>query len=171
MALFQKLYRLESTQFLPISLEEAWEFFSSPSNLKEITPDHMGFHITSEGDEKMYPGMLITYIVKPLLGIKMRWCTEITQVKEKKYFIDEQRFGPYNLWHHQHHFSEVDGGVEMMDIVHYGLPFGILGQMANKLMVKKQLKGIFEYRAQAVNRIWPSQRPINESYTLKFSAN
>ena len=171
MALFQKLYRLESKQFLPISLEEAWEFFSSPSNLKKITPSHMGFHVTSDNKEKMYPGMLITYIVKPLFGIKMRWCTEITQVKDKKYFIDEQRFGPYNLWHHQHHFNEVDGGVEMTDIVHYGLPLGIIGQMANSLMVKNQIKDIFQYRVQAVDKIWPTQVSNSENYTLKFSAN
>ncbi len=156
MTLFQKLYRLETKQFLPISITEAWDFFSSPENLKEITPDHMGFHITSRPAKKMYPGMLITYIVTPLLGIKMRWCTEISQVVENEYFIDEQRFGPYNMWHHQHHFKVVDGGVEMTDIVHYGIPFGILGQLANWLFVKKQLKEIFDYRKKAVEKKWPT---------------
>lgn len=169
MALFQKLYKLETKQFLPISLEDAWDFFSSPENLKEITPDHMGFFITSENPKKMYPGMLITYIVTPLFGIKMRWCTEITQVEDKKYFIDEQRFGPYNMWHHQHHFKEVDGGVEMMDIVHYGIPLGILGQIANSILVKKQLKGIFDYRAQAVEKIWPTKSIKNQEYSMVFS--
>ena len=171
MALFQKLFRLESTQFLPISIEKAWEFFSSPDNLKEITPDHMGFNITSDNKGKMYPGMLITYIVSPLLGIKMRWCTEITQVVEHKYFIDEQRFGPYNLWHHQHHFNEVEGGVEMTDIVHYGIPFGIIGQMANSILVKKQLTEIFSYRIEAVNKLWPSNSSKANRNTIEFFNN
>lgn len=171
MTLFQKLFKLESKQFLPITLEEAWDFFSSPDNLKKITPDHMGFFITSENQGKMYPGMLITYIVTPLLGIKMRWCTEITQVEEKKYFIDEQRFGPYKMWHHQHHFKEVAGGVEMTDIVHYGIPLGILGQLANKLFVRNQLEEIFEYRAQAVKKIWPTRLVKEKEFTLAFSDN
>jgi len=156
MALFQKLYRLETEQFLPISIEKAWGFFSSPDNLKEITPDHMGFNITSKSGDKMYPGMLITYVVTPLLGIAMRWCTEITHVKHHAYFIDQQRFGPYNMWHHQHHFEEVDGGVMMRDIVNYGIPLGILGQMANSMLVKKQLTEIFQYRINAVEKLWPN---------------
>lgn len=168
MALFQKLYRLESKQFLPIPIDEAWRFFSSPENLKEITPDHMGFNITSKRYEKMYPGMLITYVVTPLLGIKMRWCTEISQVVENQYFIDEQRFGPYNLWHHQHIFEEVEGGVEMTDIVHYGIPMGILGQWANTLFVKKQLTEIFRYRGEAINTKWPSSHPKTNEATIAF---
>ena len=171
MALFQKLFRLESKQFLPISIEKAWDFFSSPENLKEITPDHMGFHITSNNQRKMYPGMLITYIVSPLLGIKMRWCTEITQVVEHKYFIDEQRFGPYNLWHHQHHFKVVEGGVEMTDIVHYGIPLGILGQIANSIFVKKQLAEIFTYRTEAVNKLWPTDSLNVDSNSIAFFEN
>lgn len=171
MTLFQKLYKLETKQLLPITLDEAWDFFSSPHNLKEITPDHMGFHITSGNQGKMYPGMLITYIVTPLLGIKMRWCTEITQVEKNKYFIDEQRFGPYNMWHHQHHFKEVEGGVEMTDIVHYGIPLGILGQVVNALFVKKQLKEIFDYRAKAVSKIWPDKKVAHKDFSLAFSAN
>ena len=155
MTLFQKLYKLETKQFLPTSMQEAWDFFSSPENLKEITPDHIGFHITSKSPKKMYPGMLITYVVTPLLGIKMRWCTEITQMVENKYFIDEQRFGPYNMWHHQHHFKEVEGGVEMTDIVTYGIPLGVLGQIANRIFVRKQLIEIFNYRSKAVEEKWP----------------
>jgi len=157
MAISQKLYRIETQQFIPISIDKAWDFFSSPENLKEITPDKMGFNITSKSADKMYPGMLITYIVTPLLGIRMRWCTEITHVKDIAYFIDQQRFGPYNMWHHQHHFEEVDGGVMMRDIVNYGVPLGILGQIANTIMVKSQLKEIFDYRIQAVEKRWPSK--------------
>lgn len=157
MAIFQKLYRIETEQFIPISIDEAWGFFSSPENLKEITPDHMGFNITSKSNEKMYSGMLITYVVTPLLGIGMRWCTEITHVKDKSYFIDQQRFGPYNMWHHQHHFEEVEGGVMMRDIVNYGVPFGILGQIANSILVKSQLKEIFDFRIKAVEKLWPAK--------------
>ena len=171
MTLFQKLYRLETKQFLPISMDEAWDFFSSPKNLKEITPDHMGFYITSKNPEKMYPGMLITYIVTPLLGIKMRWCTEITQVKENQYFIDEQRFGPYKMWHHQHHFKEVEGGVEMTDIVTYGIPLGIIGRIANRFFVRNQLKEIFSYREEAVQKKWPVKNIEKQKLELEFSSN
>ena len=155
MAIFQKLYRLEVEQFIPISIDEAWAFFSSPDNLKEITPPKMKFNITSKSSDVMYSGMLVTYIVSPLLGIKMRWCTEISHVEDKVYFVDQQKFGPYNMWHHQHHFEQVDGGVMMRDIVNYGVPFGVLGQMANTLFVKSQLKEIFEYRTKSVETKWP----------------
>ena len=143
-------YNLHAKQQLPISLEKAWEFFSSPKNLKEITPDYMGFHIRSEYDGKMYPGQIIEYTVKPVLGIPMYWMTEITQVKELEFFIDEQRVGPYSMWHHQHFFKEIEGGVEMEDIVHYRLPLGPLGSFAHALFVKKQLQGIFDYRKKVL---------------------
>ena len=101
-----KVYRLDTAQQLPCDLDTAWNFFSSPVNLKQITPEYMGFDITSDlGDGKMYPGQIITYIVKPILGIPLRWITEITHVKDLEYFVDEQRFGPYSLWHHQHWFE------------------------------------------------------------------
>lgn len=147
---------LKRTQHLPITLQQAWDFFSSPNNLKEITPDHMGFlvHTPAEQLEKMYAGQLISYTVKPILGIPIKWTTEITHVEEGKYFVDEQRFGPYKLWHHQHHFEEVNDGVLMTDLVHYMLPLGPLGWIARKLFVKKQLDDIFDYRVEAVNRIF-----------------
>ena len=103
----------------------------------------------------MYAGQLIEYRVSPLLGIPLYWMTEITQVVEGKYFIDEQRFGPYALWHHQHHFREVAGGVEMTDIVHYKIPLGILGALADRLFVHQKLKQIFDYRFQAVSQLFP----------------
>ncbi len=155
MALFQKLYRLEAEQFIPITVDEAWAFFSSPDNLKEITPPRMKFNITSKSSDKMYAGMLITYIISPLLNIKMRWCTEISHVEDKVYFVDQQKFGPYNMWHHQHHFEKVDGGVIMRDIVNYGVPLGILGRIANVMFVESQLREIFEYRAKAILNKWP----------------
>ncbi|MFM7672426.1 MAG: SRPBCC family protein [Bacteroidota bacterium] len=146
---------LKRVQTLPISLEKAWDFFSDPGNLAAITPEGMGFHILSEHrPARMYAGQLIEYRVSPLLGIPMYWMTEITQVVEGKYFIDEQRFGPYSLWHHQHHFREVEGGVEMTDIVHYKIPMGILGVVADKLFVRKKLETIFDYRYVAVDKLF-----------------
>ena len=148
-----KVYSIKTVQVLKMTMEEAWDFFSSPKNLEKITPSHLGFKIISKhhGD-KMYAGQIIEYIVKPVLGIPIYWMTEITQVSEKKYFIDEQRFGPYSLWHHQHHFKQTAEGIEMTDIVHYKLPLGILGDIAHFLFVKKQLKGIFDHRYQVVEK-------------------
>jgi ligand-binding SRPBCC domain-containing protein len=141
------LHSFSTLQTLPMTLDEAWDFFSSPENLKEITPDHLGFKITSKyHGKKMYTGQIISYIVKPILGIPLEWVTEIKHVEDRRFFVDEQRFGPYAFWHHQHIFREVDGGVEMQDIVHYKVPFGILGDIANVLFVKRQLKDIFDFR-------------------------
>jgi ligand-binding SRPBCC domain-containing protein len=144
-------HTIKTVQKIPVSLEKAWEFFSNPANLQAITPDDMGFKIISRhhGD-KMYAGQIIEYKVKPLLGIPVYWMTEITQVKDKEYFIDEQRYGPYSLWHHQHHFKGINGGVEMTDIVHYKMPLGLIGRLANKLFVRRKLSKIFTYRYQKV---------------------
>lgn len=141
------MHTLHRTQKLPINLQQAWDFISTPANLKVITPPYMGFEMTSKhhGD-KMYAGQIITYIVKPILGIPLKWCTEITHVKEPEYFVDEQRFGPYAFWHHQHKLKEIPNGVLMEDIVHYKLPLGFLGNIANSLMVERQLAEIFEFR-------------------------
>ncbi len=149
------LYSLKSTQKLPISLDEAWDFFSSPANLKLITPEYMGFEVTSEdADAKMFPGMIISYIVRPVLHLPLEWVTEITHVKEKEYFVDEQRFGPYSLWHHKHFFKAIDGGVEMTDVVHYKIPFGPIGAMAHKLFVRKKLLEIFNYRTKKLTELF-----------------
>ena len=151
-----KAYQVSFKQQLPISLSQAWEFFSSPLNLAEITPTDMAFVVTSELDSnsKMYPGMIITYKVSPLFGIKLNWMTEITQVEEGNYFIDEQRFGPFKFWHHQHHFKAIDGGVEMTDILTYGLPFGLLGKLAHGLMVRNRIQQIFAFREQKVKELF-----------------
>ena len=150
-----KVYSLKTVQKLPISLEAAWDFFSSPANLKEITPTNLGFTVVSKHHgKKMYTGQIIEYTVKPVLGIPLYWMTEITHVVDKQFFVDEQRFGPYTMWHHQHHFKAVDGGVEMTDIVHYKLPFGCLGDIANTLFVKKQLQGIFDFRWKKVEDLF-----------------
>ncbi len=149
-------YQIHKEQFIPSSLGEVWDFISKPANLKRITPEYMGFDITSaELPESMYPGMIITYNVKPLLGIKMRWVTEITQLLEKRYFVDEQRSGPYAMWHHQHILEQVDGGVLMKDIVSYQPPIGILGAIANALIIRRQLETIFDYRSKALESLFP----------------
>ena len=148
-------YQIHTAQKIPATIDRVWDFISSPQNLKEITPDHMGFDITSPGlPEKMYPGMIISYRVSPLMGIKMTWVTEITHVKEKEYFVDEQRIGPYALWHHEHKLTSIEGGVLMEDTISYKPPLGFLGAMANALFIRRQLKGIFTYREQAVERIF-----------------
>lgn len=141
-----KIYTKSSKQQIPISLDEAWAFLSNPKNLKVITPDYMSFNIISGADKKMYAGQIIQYIVTPILGIKAKWVSEITHVTDKEYFIDEQRFGPYAFWHHKHFIKEVDGGVEMEDIIDYKVPMGILGQWVHPILVKPKLDEIFEYR-------------------------
>lgn len=146
-------YQLIRTQKIPANTQEIWDFISSPSNLKEITPEHMGFIITSNNsNEKMYPGMIITYKVSPLFGIKLNWVTEITHIKEKEYFVDEQRIGPYTMWHHEHKIETIENGVLITDIITYQPPMGILGAIANSLFIKKQLKQIFEYRKIALEK-------------------
>jgi ligand-binding SRPBCC domain-containing protein len=140
------IHSLQKTQKINLSISEVWDFISSPRNLKEITPDYMGFKIITDLPEKMYAGQIIQYKVTPLLNIPMSWCTEITHVKEHEYFVDEQRQGPYKFWHHQHHIKPIKNGVEMLDIVHYQAPFGIIGELVTPLIVTKKLEEIFEYR-------------------------
>jgi ligand-binding SRPBCC domain-containing protein len=146
-----KVFSLYSRQRVPASLDEVWTFFSNAMNLAVVTPPHLNLKVTNKvyGDG-VYAGQVMTYNVKPLLGIPIAWMTEITHVQEKKYFVDEQRKGPYKLWHHQHHFKAIEGGVEMTDLVHYRLPLGVLGTMANSLLVKKEIKKIFAYRYEKI---------------------
>jgi ligand-binding SRPBCC domain-containing protein len=152
------VYHLQTRQIIPTDLKTAWDFFSNPANLAEITPSHLGFKIISKfHGNKMYPGQIIEYKVKPILGIPLYWMTEITHVEEGKFFVDEQRFGPYTLWHHQHHFREIPEGIEMIDIVHYKLPLWFLGDLANTLFVRKQLNGIFDHRFAAVEKRFPKK--------------
>ncbi len=141
-----KIYKIHTKQNLPISKEEAWEFLSNPKNLKAITPEYMSFDILSGADRPMFAGQIIEYIVTPVLNIKTKWVTEITHVVGGKYFVDEQRFGPYALWHHKHFIKEIPGGIEMEDIIDYKLPMGILGQLMHPILVKPKLNEIFEYR-------------------------
>jgi len=141
---------------MPITLDMAWDFFSSPLNLAKITPNNMGFKVTSDynAETKVYAGMIITYKISPVLGIKMNWMTEITHVAEKQYFVDEQRFGPYAMWHHQHHFKEIEGGVLMNDILHYAIPYGAIGRLSNSIFVGNKVKQIFAYREKAIEKLF-----------------
>lgn len=152
-----KVYKKETVQYVEAPLEECWAFFSSPANLQKITPNDMSFQITDFDGKPMYAGQIIQYKVSPLLGIKLGWMTVITQVKENSYFVDEQRFGPYALWHHKHFFEKTEKGTKMTDVVHYSLPLGILGRIMNTLIVENKLNEIFKFREIKVNEIFNSK--------------
>jgi ligand-binding SRPBCC domain-containing protein len=141
-------------QFVKTDLQTCWDFFSSPANLKRITPSYMGFDVKTEVPAQMYEGLIIAYKVKPVLGIPVEWVTEITHVKDKSFFVDEQRKGPYTMWHHEHHFKEVEGGVEMTDIVSYIIPLGIIGKIVHPFLVKPKLEEIFAYRFKIVEEVF-----------------
>lgn len=150
-------YQFKREQLIRRPVSEIWEFISDPQNLKKITPDHMGFDITSGSiPSKMYAGMIISYNVSPLFGVKTRWVTEITHLEEERYFVDEQRVGPYKIWHHQHFLEPVKEGTLMKDIVSYQPPFGFLGNITNTLLIKGKLIEIFNYRERKLNEIFPT---------------
>ncbi|MBC7934806.1 MAG: SRPBCC family protein [Rhizobacter sp.] len=150
-----KVYSIKRVQVMPVDITVAWDFFSDPRNLEAITGGGMDFRIiSSHHGEEMYSGQIIEYSLKPLLGIKMYWMTEITHVEQHRFFVDNQRFGPYSLWHHQHHFKAVEGGIEMTDIVHYKLPLWFLGDIAHALFVKKILNDIFDFRYKKVEELF-----------------
>jgi ligand-binding SRPBCC domain-containing protein len=145
---------LQFEQFLPISIEEAWEFFSSPKNLNKITPGDVHFKIVNEVPEKIYSGTTIIYDISPFLNIHFNWVTEITVVKHREYFVDEQRKGPYRIWHHEHYFKKVDGGVLMTDKLYYAIGKSVFGWLAGKLFVHKKVKAIFEYRGKQLEELF-----------------
>ncbi|WP_340114417.1 SRPBCC family protein [Maribellus mangrovi] len=148
-------YQFKRSQKLPAPIDQVWEFISAPSNLKKITPESMGFEITSsDSDQTMYEGMIISYKVRPILNINKLWVTEITHIQPKIYFVDEQRIGPYKMWHHEHKLKEIDGGVIMTDIVSYQPPFGIIGNLANTLIIRKKLSEIFNHREIVLEEIF-----------------
>jgi len=152
-----KIYQLKTKQFLPISLEEAWDFFSNPANLSKITPPWLNFEVRTELAGKMYAGMIVSYLVRPILNIPQTWVTEITHVDEPNYFVDEQRFGPYKMWHHEHAFTKMEnGGVEMQDIVTYVVPFGFLGRIMNALVIENKINSIFDYRKNILTQMFGS---------------
>jgi len=149
------VFTLETEQHLPITMQQAWHFFSNPYNLKQITPAEMGFQVTSTNDNEIYPGQIITYQVGIFPLIKSNWVTEITHVAAPAYFVDEQRFGPYRMWHHEHHFQQTANGVVMKDKVTYKLPMGILGRWVHQLFVKQKLLAIFVFRQEILEKTLP----------------
>ncbi|MCG8701489.1 MAG: SRPBCC family protein [Bacteroidales bacterium] len=149
-------FQFKRTKRIDASHQEVWKFISNPQNLGKITPPQMGFLITSDLPAEMYAGMIISYKVKPLLGIPVTWVTEITSVEKGRYFVDEQRIGPYSMWHHQHIIepSSNGNGVIMHDIVSYKPPFGFIGSMINHLVIDRKLNEIFNYREIAINKFF-----------------
>ncbi len=162
-----QLYQLRAKQALPISKQEAWNFLSDPKNLKVITPEHMGFNILAGVERPMHQGQVIQYKVSPFPGFTTKWVSEITHVKEEEYFVDVQLFGPYALWHHKHFINEIDGGVEMEDIIDYKIPLGILGQIAHPIIVKKQLKNIFAFREARLHELFGKIDGYTNSLEMK----
>ena len=156
-----KIYNLKRTQFLPITLSEAWDFFSTPRNLSKITPAKMRFNIRYiSGGDKAYAGQIIIYKLGILPGIQLNWTTEITHIHAPNYFIDEQRFGPYALWHHQHFFKAVPGGIEMTDELNYAIPLGFIGKLANLIYVAREVNAIFDYRFIALEKYFTQGKSI-----------
>ena len=158
------VHSIKTIQQIPADIKTVWAFFSNPQNLKAITPDELQFNVISKHHgNTIYAGQIIEYTVSPLLGIPLYWMTEITHVKDSEYFVDEQRYGPYAMWHHQHHFTSIEGGVEMTDIVHYKNPFWILGEAANSIFVRKQLESIFSFRYRKTVEVfgeWVGAQPV-----------
>jgi len=147
-----KIYTLRTAQKLPINIDSAWSFFSNPANLHLITPKYLDMKFSSDLPSEIYPDLLITYSVRPILGLPIKWVTEITYAQKPHYFLDEQCFGPYKFWRHQHHFITIDGGVEMTDVVNYALPFWVLGRIAHGIFVQRQLLEIFKFRRDFLQR-------------------
>jgi len=149
------IHSLHRVQCIPSQPDIVWSFFANPANLPLITPPDMGFTILSpDSGDRIYPGQIIEYRLRPLPWMRTHWLTEITQVSPGQYFIDEQRHGPYSLWHHQHHFRKIEEGVEMTDWVHYAIPYGFIGGLANSLFVRKRVEEIFRYRRQRVEELF-----------------
>jgi len=149
-----KIYRLNKSISLPITIEECWEFFSNPKNLKIITPNYMGFDIIDLEDTKMYAGQIIKYNVSPILGLNMKWVTEISNVEINKFFVDEQRFGPYKFWHHKHKFEVIDGGIKVIDILDYALPLGFIGKIFEPFLIRPKIEEIFSFREKKLVEIF-----------------
>ena len=154
--------QFKTTLWLPVPLAQAWEFFSSPFNLAQITPPGMEFRVLSKNlESKIYNGMLIDYSVAPLLGIKMKWKTRIMNVSEQQYFTDVQLKGPYKMWEHTHYFEEKDGGVLMTDIVNYQLHFGVLGLLMNRLLIRSKIAAIFDFRRERLIAIFGGEPVVD----------
>ncbi len=150
------MYQLKRTQLIRTDFQTCWDYFSAPGNLHVITPDYIDFRVHTAVPEKLYEGLIIRYTIRPILGIPLTWISEIKTWREDRYFIDEQRRGPYKLWHHEHHFREVEGGVEMTDVITYRMPFGVFGRLVHWLFIRRQLERIFDYRCQKADELFPA---------------
>ena len=159
MATFMKTHCIKREQTLSADLEQAWRFFSDPTNLRLITPPWLDFTITSPVPETIYPGLILTYRIRPLAGVPVTWVSEITHVRAPHYFVDEQRLGPYRFWHHQHHLTAAGAEVKVADIVHYRLPLGLIGVLAHRLLLQSRLDEIFRFRYHALARHFQNPSP------------
>ena len=149
------MYKLKFAQKLPISVEESWAFFSQPTNLLHLTPPHLGFEmLDTEKNKKIYPGQIISHLIRPFLKIPIEWTSEIVQVHEPYYFIDHQICGPYRFWHHEHRFNPIDKGVEIVDLIHYKLPLGYIGQFFHFVKVQKEIQTVFSYRKRKLEELF-----------------
>jgi ligand-binding SRPBCC domain-containing protein len=148
------MFTFSRIQQFPVASDTVWAFISDPKNLAAITPPDMGFKTHSGDERKMHAGQIIHYSVKPLFGIPVEWVTEITHLEPGKFFVDEQRHGPYKFWHHKHFVREIPGGCEMEDLVHYKLPMGFLGKLVHPLLVEPQLEKIFEFRQKKLAELF-----------------
>jgi ligand-binding SRPBCC domain-containing protein len=148
-----KLHRIHRRQVIPISLTEAWTFFSNPENLSKITPPWLNLTVVSNIPSSMHSGMIISYRITPMVRVPTLWISEITHVNIPIYFVDEQRLGPFRFWHHQHLFKEVGRNVEIQDIVHYAMPLGTIGELVHAISVRKKVEAIFYFRQKALERI------------------
>jgi ligand-binding SRPBCC domain-containing protein len=157
------MYKLHFSQKLPISLDEAWDFFSKPKNLEKITPKNLGLKINNLSEKEMYNGQIINYTVRPIFNLELEWVTEITAVEKPNYFIDEQRFGPYAFWHHEHWFSSIPGGVLIEDILYYKIPYGIFGKLLHDFKIKKDINKIFSHRTEVLEKLFGSFNHPNQS--------
>ncbi len=149
-----KLYKLEDKTLINTSMEHCWDFFSNPKNLPIITPEYLSFNIKNELPERMYEGLIIEYTVNPIMKVPLTWISEITFMKKPFYFVDEQRFGPYKFWHHQHYFENSSNGIIMKDIVYYSLHFSFIGKLVHSLIVRKKLEHIFQYRKNIIDNLF-----------------
>jgi ligand-binding SRPBCC domain-containing protein len=148
------LYRLSRCQHLPVDPERAWAFFAEPRNLPRITPGWLRFRLNAPPDGPMHPGLILSYRLTPLWRLPCRWVSEITHVDPPRLFVDEQRLGPYRLWHHLHRFEAAAGGVTIHDVVHYALPYGPLGRLLHYALVRKRLQAIFDFRRERLAELF-----------------
>jgi ligand-binding SRPBCC domain-containing protein len=149
------IHTIQRTQIVRSPLRDCWLFFSNPQNLARLTPPALDFQVLSDVPEEIYPGLMIQYRVRPLFGLPLIWLTEISHVEPERSFVDEQRLGPYRLWHHEHHFRGLDEyHTEMRDRVHYILPFAPFSEFMHPWLVKPKLEQIFDYRERETQQIF-----------------